>query len=116
MSDPNPGDETHRGENGSEKLKRQLEEAERLLQNMSPEEMEEEAERLVADPEFQRMVEAYKGRIYVTFTQHVLESPIDAQGVSRPAQVTFGPFIDVEICPSHDAVVRAVVTDPDTEE
>jgi hypothetical protein len=47
--------------------------------------------------EYKNLVEPSRPRIYVTFTQEAPGAPLDAQGASKPDEVTFGPYFSVEI-------------------
>ena len=43
------------------------------------------------------VMNVFAPRIYVTLTQRVGDSAVDAHGVVRPAQITFGPYVGVEL-------------------
>ena len=41
--------------------------------------------------------ELFTPRIYITFHQDMTKCPLDAHNVARPAQATFGPYLDVVV-------------------
>ncbi len=41
--------------------------------------------------------ESFRPRIYVTFQQGILDATADEKGVSRPLQITLGPYLNVSI-------------------